>query len=168
MAHFAEAQNSYMLRLQVVIGGCPAVPTPRQHKQTRGGPKLLRALEQVVDTADAPMWLPGDCANSTPIITRGPGTGNLAMAILVPPKTQEWDTQYGKVQTVEIPGQLYNAAIHKRGHHLGDLLEEGKRVPDINKMRKRWPGKTSLTALIQWMKRHMRQIRRILNDAEAN
>ena len=70
MAHFTGAQNAYMMRLEAVIGGCLAVLTPQQHKVTRGGPKLLRALEQVVDSADAPMLLPVDCATATPIITR--------------------------------------------------------------------------------------------------
>ena len=95
--HFIDAQNQYLERLQAVVGGCPAVLVPGQYAGTRGGAKLFRALEQVANRAGAPIWLPGDCDKETPILIRGPGTGTLARALLVPPEFREWETQYGKI-----------------------------------------------------------------------
>ena len=75
-----------------------------QYAGTRGGAKLFRALEQIADRAGAPIWLPRDCDKETPILIRGPGTGTLARAPLVPLEVREWETQYGKVQAVVVPG----------------------------------------------------------------
>ena len=109
--HFISAQNHYLERFQAVIGGCPAVLVPGQYAGTRGGAKLFRALEQIADRAGAPIWLPGDCDKETPILIRGPGTGTLARALLVPPEVREWETKYGKVQAVVVPGQLFGAML---------------------------------------------------------
>lgn len=89
----------------------------------------MRVLEQVVDRAGAPMWMPGECADGTPIIVQGPGTRTLAGGMAVPPGGREWSTRFGKVQAVEVPGRLFKVILRTRGHHVGNLFDSPREFP---------------------------------------
>ena len=75
-----------------------------------------------------PMWMPGPCSGTTPILVWGPG-GSRAGAVAAPaPQVEEYPTHYGNVVQVVIPPTV-NETVQALGyHHLGDLYTEDHRI----------------------------------------
>ena len=151
-----------------MVGGCPPVLVPGQYAGTRGGAKLFRALEQIADRAGAPIWLPGDCDKEMPILIRGPGTGTLARAVLVPPEIREWETLYGKVQAAVVPGQLFGAMLQTRGHHLGDLFNQGRRVPTLQELKRGHRKVRGAAMVVAWIMKYRAELGVAVDAAEAD
>ena len=64
-------------------GGYRAVLTPGQYTHHPRCPHLIRTLQRVVDEVSMPMWMPGRCSGTTPILVRGHG-GPRAGAMAAP------------------------------------------------------------------------------------
>ena len=47
--------------------------TPGQYTHDPRCPHIIRTLQRVVDEVSLPMWMPGQCSGTTPIVPRGPG-----------------------------------------------------------------------------------------------
>ena len=70
---FRDSQTYSLQTHQALRGGCLAVLTPGQYTHHPKCPHLIATLQRVVDNMAMPMWMPGPCSGTTPILVRGPG-----------------------------------------------------------------------------------------------
>ena len=101
---FRDSQTYSLQTHQALRGGCPAVLTPGQYTHHPKCPHLIAKLQRVVDEVALPMWMPGRCLGSTPILVRGPGGPRAGAAAAPAPKVEVYPTPYGDVIQVVIPG----------------------------------------------------------------
>lgn len=69
---FSKAQREYLADIHDRLGGCPAVVCPDQRGED-DQPHVAhawRSLQRVVNHVGLPLWLPGACAGTTPIVLR--------------------------------------------------------------------------------------------------
>ena len=129
------APQAYTLQThQALRGGCLAVLTPGQYTNHPRCPHLIRTLQRVVDEVSLPMWMPGQCSGTTPMLVPGPG-GPRAGAMASPPHTI-----YGTVQALGY-------------HHLGDLYDVDHRVVGERAMKERAPTRKGIPGLRVWLAR---------------
>ena len=69
---FRDSQTYALQAHQALRGGCPAVLTPGQYTHHPRCPHLIATLQRVVDDMAMPMWMPGPCSRTSPILIRGP------------------------------------------------------------------------------------------------
>ena len=101
---FRESQVYTLQTHQALMGGgCPALLTPVQYTHHPQCPRLIRTLQRVVDEVSLPMWMPGLCSGTTPILVQRP-SGPRAGAMAAPaPRVEVYNTQYGDVTQVVVP-----------------------------------------------------------------
>ena len=111
-------------------------------------------LQRVVDEVSLPMWMPGPCSGTTPILVRGPG-GPQAGAMAAPaPQVQVYPTQNGDVTQVVVPPTVYET-VHSLGyHHLGDLYTADRRIKGERALKERAPARKGIPGLRAWLARH--------------
>ena len=135
-------------------GGCPAVLTPGQYTHHPKCPHLIATLQKVVDGVAMPMWMPGPCSGTTPILIRGPGGPRAAAAAAPAPQVEVYPTPYGDVVQVVVPPVLYET-VHALGyHHLGDLYTADHRVQRERTLKERGPARKGIPGLRAWLARH--------------
>ena len=116
---FRESLTHTLQAHQALRGGCPAVLTPGQYTHHPWCPHLIATLQLVVDEVSLPMWMPGPCSGTTPILVRGPG-GPRAGAVAAPaPQVEVYSTRYGDVTQVVIPPTVYETVQVLGYHHRG-------------------------------------------------
>ena len=89
---FRDSQAYYLQTHQALRGGCPAVLTPGQYTYHPKCPHLIATLQRVVDEVAMPMWMPGQCSGTTPILVRGPGGPRSAAAAAPAPRVEVYAT----------------------------------------------------------------------------
>ena len=94
--------------------------TPRQYTHHPKYPHLIATLQRVVDDVAMPMWMPGPCSGTSPILVRGPGGPRAGAAAAPAPQVEVYPTQYGDVVQVIIPPTIYETVRALSYHHLGD------------------------------------------------
>ena len=122
---FRESQTYTLQAHQALRGGSPAVLTPGQSTHHPRCPHLIATLQRVVDEVSMPMWMPGPCSGTTPILVRGPGGSRAGAATTPAPQVEVYLTQYGDVVQVVIPPTVYET-VQALG--LGDLYTEDHRI----------------------------------------
>ena len=101
-----------------------------------------------------PMWMPGPCSGTTPILVRGPGGSRVGAAAAPAPQVEKYPTQYGDVVQVVIPSTVYET-VHALGyHHLGDLYTEDHRVKGEKTLKERALARKGIPGLLAWLARH--------------
>ena len=85
-------------------------------------------VQRVVDDVAMPMWMPGPCSGTSPILVRGLGGPRAGVAAALAPQVEVYPTQYGDVVQVIIPPTIYETVQALGYHHLGDLYTEDHRV----------------------------------------
>ena len=91
-------------------------------------PHLVATLQRVVDEVVMPMWMPGPCSRTTPVLVRGPGGPRAGAAAAPAPRVEMYPTPYGNVVQVVIPPAIYETVQALGYHHLGDLYTGDNRV----------------------------------------
>ena len=149
------ASQAYTLQThQALRGGCPAVLTPGQYTHHPRCPHLIRTLQRVVDEVSLPVWMPGRCSGTTPILVRGPG-GPRAGAMAAPaPRVAVYNTQYGGVMQVIVPPPLWEMVQALGYHHLGDLYTADHRAAGERALKERAPTRKGIPGLRVWLARH--------------
>ena len=102
--------------------------TPGQYAHHPKCPHLIATLQRVVDDVALPMWMPGQCSGTTPILVRGPGGPRSAAAAAPAPRVEVYTTLYGAVAQVVVPPTVYETVQALGYHHLGDLYTENHQV----------------------------------------
>ena len=97
---FRDSQAYSLQKHQALRGGCPAVLTPGRYTHHPKCPHLIATLQRVVDEVALPMWMPGQCSGTTPILVRGPGGPRSAAAAAPAPRVEVYTTLYGAVAQV--------------------------------------------------------------------
>ena len=135
-------------------GGCPAVLTPGQYTHHPKCPHLIATLQKVVDEVAMPMWMPGPCSGTTPILIRGPGGPRAGAAVAPAPQVEVYPTPYGTVVQVVVPRVIYET-VHALGyHHLGVLYTADHRVLQERTLKERAPARKGIPGLQAWLARH--------------
>ena len=80
-----------------------AVLAPGHYTHHVRCPHLIRALQRVVDEVSLPMWMPGQCSGTTPILVRGPSLPRARAQVTPAPRPEVYPTQYGDVTQVVVP-----------------------------------------------------------------
>ena len=151
---FRDSQAHSLQTHQALRGGCPAVLTPGQYTHHPKCPHLIATLQKVVDEVAMPMWMPGPCSGTTPILVRGPG-GPRARAVAAPaPRVEVYPTPYGDVVQVIIPPVIYDTVQALGYHHLGDLYMENHHVLRECALKERTPARKGIPGLRAWLARH--------------
>ena len=95
--------------------------TPGQYTHHPQCPHLIATLQRVVDEVSMPMWMPGPCSGTTPLLVRGPSGPWAGAAVAPAPQVEVYPTQYGNVVHVITPPTVYETVQALGYHHLGDL-----------------------------------------------
>ena len=67
--------------------------TPGQYTNHPTCPHLIATLQKVVDEVAMPMWMPGPCSGTTPILIRGPGGARAGAAAAPAPQVEVYPTR---------------------------------------------------------------------------
>ena len=151
---FRDSQAYYLQTHQALRGGCPAVLTPGQYTHHPKCPHLIATLQRVVDEVAMPMWMPGQCSGTTPILVRGPGGPRSAAAAAPAPRVEVYTTLYGAVAQVVVPPTVYETVQALGYHHLGDLYTENHQVLPERALKRRAPARKGIPGLRAWLARH--------------
>ena len=151
---FRDSQAYSLQTHQALRGGCPAVLTPGQYTHHPKCPHLIATLQRVVDEVALPMWMPGQCSGTTPILVRGPGGPRSAAAAAPAPRVEVYTTLYGAVAQVVVPLTVYETVQALGYHHLGDLYTENHQVLPERAMKRRAPARKGIPGLRAWLARH--------------
>ena len=151
---FRDSQAYYLQTHQALRGGCPAVLTPGQYTYHPKCPHLIATLQRVVDEVAMPMWMPGQCSGTTPILVRGPGGPRSAAAAAPAPRVEVYTTLYGAVAQVVVPPTVYETVQALGYHHLGDLYTENHQVLPERALKRRAPARKGIPGLRAWLARH--------------
>ena len=151
---FRDSQAYSLQTHQALRGGCPAVLTPGQYTHHPKCPHLIATLQRVVDEVAMPMWMPGQCSGTTPILVRGPGGPRSAAAAAPAPRVEVYPTLYGAVAQVVVPPTVYETVQALGYHHLGDLYTENHRVLPERALKRRAPARKGIPGLRAWLARH--------------
>ena len=128
--------------------------TPGQYTNHPTCPHLIATLQKVVDEVAMPMWMPGPCSGTTPILIRGPGGARARAAAAPAPQVEVYPTPYGNVVQVVIPPVIYET-VHALGyHHPGDLYTADLRVQRERTLKERAPARKGIPGLRAWLARH--------------
>ena len=128
--------------------------TPGQYTNHPKCPHLTATLQKVVDEVAMPMWMPGPCSGTTPILIRGPEGPLVGAAAAPAPKVEVYPTPYGNVVQVVVPPVIYET-VHALGyHHLGDLYTADHRVQRERTLKERAPARKGIPGLQAWLARH--------------
>ena len=151
---FRDSQAHFLQTHQALRGGCPAVLTPGQYTNHPRCPHIIATLQKVVDEVAMPMWMPGPCSGTTPILIRGPGGPRAGAAAAPAPQVEVYPTPYGNVVQVVVPPVIYET-VHALGyHHLGDLYTADHRVQRERTLKERAPARKGIPGLRAWLARH--------------
>ena len=101
-----------------------------------------------------PMWMPGQCSGTTPILVRGPGGPRSAAAAAPAPRVEVFATLYGAVAQVVVPPTVYETVQALGYHHLGDLYTENRQVLPERALKRRAPARKGIPGLRAWLTRH--------------
>ena len=82
----------------------------------------------------------------------------MARALLVPPEFREWETQYGKVQAAVVPGQLFGAVLQTRGHHQGDLFNQGRGVSTLQELKRGYRKVRGAAMVVAWIMKYRAEL----------
>ena len=151
---FRDSQAYSLQTHQALRGGCPAVLTPGQYTHHPRCPHLIATLQRVVDEVAMPMWMPGQCSGTTPILVRGPGGPRSAAAAAPAPRVEVYTTLYGAVAQVAVPPTVYETVQALGYHHLGDLYTENHQVLPERALKRRAPARKGIPGLRAWLARH--------------
>ena len=151
---FRDSQAYSLQTHQALRGGCPAVLTPGQYTHHPKCPHLIATLQRVVDEVALPMWMPGQCSGTTPILVRGPGGPRSAAAAAPAPQVEVYTTLYGAVAQVVVPPTVYETVQALGYHHLGDLYTENHQVLPERALKRRAPARKGIPGLRAWLARH--------------
>ena len=151
---FGDSQAYSLQTHQALRGGCPAVLTPGQYTHHPKCPHLIATLQRVVDEVAMPMWMPGQCSGTTPILVRGPGGPRSAAAAAPAPRVEVYTTLYGAVAQVVVPPTVYETVQALGYHHLGDLYTENHQVLPERALKRRAPARKGIPGLRAWLARH--------------
>ena len=153
-AEFRDSQAHFLRTHQALRGGCPEVLTPGQYTNHPKCPHLIATLQKVVDEVAMPMWMPGPCSGTTPILIRGPPGPRAGAAAAPAPQVEVYPTPYGNVVQVVVPPVIYET-VHALGyHHLGDLYTADHRVQRERTLKERAPARKGIPGLQAWLARH--------------
>ena len=151
---FRDSQAYSLQTHQALRGGCPAVLTPGQYTHHPKCPHLIATLQRVVDEVALPMWMPGHCSGTTPILVQGPGGPRAAAAAAPAPQVEVYPTPYGAVVQVVAPPTVYETVQALGYHHLGDLYAGDHRVLPERALKRRAPARKGIPGLRAWLARH--------------
>ena len=154
-----RASQAYTLQAhQALRGGCRAVLTPGQYTHHPRCPHLIRTLQWVVDEVSLPMWMPGQCLGTTPILVRGPGGPRVGAMAAPAPRVEVNNTKYGDVTQVVVPPTIYETV------HWGTTTREictlytvhctDHRVVGERALKERAPTRKGIPGLRVWLARH--------------
>ena len=130
------------------------MPTPGQYTQHLKYPYLIARLQKVVDEAAMPMWVPGPCSGTTPILIRSPEKPQAGAAAAPTPQVEVYPTPYGNVVQVVIPLVIYEMVHALSYRHLGDLNTADHRVLRERTLKERAPARKGISVLRAWLARH--------------
>ena len=135
--------------------------TPEQYTHHPRCPHLIATLQRVVDEVSMPMWTPGPCSGTTPILVRGLCGCWVGVVVAPAPQVEVYPTQYGDVVHVVIPLTVYETVqalgYHHLGDlytHLGDLYTEDHRIKEEQTLKERVPARKGIPGLRAWLARH--------------
>ena len=91
-----------------------------------------------------PMWMPGRCSGTIPILVRGPSRPRAEAIPPPPPRIEVFNTQFGNVTQVVVPPTIYEAVQALKYHHLIDPYVADHRVVGERALKERaqrypWP-----------------------------
>ena len=98
-----------------------------------------------------PMWMPGPCSRTTPILVRGPSRSRAGAPAAPAPQVEVYRTQYGEVVQVVIPPTVYETMQAVGYHHLGDLYTEDHRIKGKRALKERAPARKDIPGLRAWL-----------------
>ena len=129
--------------------GLPGGAYPGQYTHHPKCPHLIATLQRVVDEVALPMWMPGHCSRTTPILVRGPGgpRGAAAAAPAPAPQVEVYPTPYGAVVQVVVPPRVYEPVQTLGYHHLGDLYTGDHQVLPEHALKGRAPARKGIPGL---------------------
>ena len=128
--------------------------TPAQYTHHLWCPHLIATLQRVVDQVSMPMWMPGPCSGTTPIVVRGLGGSRAGAAAAPAPQVGVYPNQYGNVVQVVTPPTVYKARRALGYHHLGDLYTEDHHIKGERTLKERAPARKGIPGLRVWLPRH--------------
>ena len=121
--------------------------TPGQYTHHPKCPHLIATLQRVVDEVALPMWMPGHCSGTTPILVRGPRGPRAAAAAAPAPQVEVYPTPYGAVVQVVVPPTVYETVQALGYHHLGDLYTGDHQVLPERALKGRAPARKGIPGL---------------------
>ena len=151
---FRDSQAYSLQTHQALRGRCPAVLTPEQYTHHPKCPHLIATLQRVVDEVAMPMWMPGPCSRTSPILVRSPGGPRAGAAAAPAPQVEVYWTPYGSIVQVVIPPTIYETVQALGYHHLGDLYTGDYRVLQERTLKERAPTRKGIPGLRAWLTRH--------------
>ena len=101
-----------------------------------------------------PMWMPGPCSGTSPILVQGPGGPRVGAAAAPAPQVEDYPTQYGDAVQVIIPPTIYETVQALGYHHLGDLYTEDHHVKPERTLKERAPTRKGIPGLRAWLAPH--------------
>ena len=138
--------------------------TPGQYTHHPKCPHLIATLQRVVDEVAMPMWMPGHCSGTTPILVRGPGGPRAAAAAAPAPQVEVYPTPYGDVVQVVVPPTVYEMVQALGYHHLGDLYTGDHRVLPECALKGRAPARKGIPGLRAWLTSHAAVLAPLLRE----
>ena len=127
---------------------------PGQYTHHPRCPHLIATLQQAVDEVSTPMWMPGPCSRTTPILVRGPGGSCVGAAAASAPQVELYPIQYGNVVQVVIPTPVYETVQALGYHHLGELYTKDHHIKGEQILKERAPACKGIPDLRAWLARH--------------
>ena len=128
--------------------------TPGQYTHHPKCLHLITTPQKVVDEVAMPMWMPGPCSGTTPILVRGPGEPWAGAEAAPAPLVEVYPTPYGDVVQVIAPPVIYQTVQTLGYHHLGNLYTEDRRVLRERAQKERAPTRKGIPGLQTWLARH--------------
>ena len=128
--------------------------TPGQYTHHPKCPHLIATLQRVLDEVALPMWMPGQCSGTTPILVRGPSGPRSATGAAPAPRVKVYTTLYGAVAQVAVPPTVYEMVQALGYHHLGDLYTENRQVLPERALKRRAPARKGIPGLRAWLACH--------------
>ena len=117
-------------------------------------PHLIQTLQRVVDEVSLPVWMPGQCSGTTPMLVWGPSRPRAGAPAAPTTKVEVYPTHYGDVTQVVVPPKV-NVTIQALGyHHLGDLYTQDHRIVGERALKERAPTHKGIPGLQVWLAHH--------------
>ena len=106
-----------------------------------------------------PLWLPGECSGTTPVLLRQARTKPEPPAMEAPPTKEEYASAFGPINAVRVPHAIHDTMVKAQLDHLGDYIREDGSLRLTRQMLKAYIPDRAVDFFVKWFKRYRDDLR---------